>query len=70
MPSAAGQPGQISVSALFKRVFADQFLFAPLGLALFLVSMAVLEGLDLEGVMDRLNKLYLPILLINWQMCA
>jgi protein Mpv17 len=63
-----GQPGQISVVALAQRVFADQLFMAPLGLALFISTMAVLEGLEWDQIVERYKALYLPILLINWQM--
>ena len=61
MPNT-GQPGQISVTALFKRVAADQLFMAPLGLAVFISTMAVLEGLEWDDVVDRYKQLYLPIL--------
>ena len=69
MPST-GQPGQVSVAALFKRVAADQLFMAPLGLAIFISTMAVLEGLEWDQVVERYQRLYWPILLINWQMFA
>lgn len=67
MPNT-GQPGQVSVAALFKRVAADQLLMAPLGLAIFISTMAILEGLEWDQVLERYQRLYWPILLINWQM--
>lgn len=67
MPNT-GQPGQISVAALFKRVAADQLLMAPIGLAIFISTMAILEGLDWDQVVERYKRLYWPVLLINWQM--
>lgn len=67
MPNT-GQPGQISVVALFQRVFADQLFMAPLGLAIFISTMAVLEGLEWDDIVERYKRLYIPILLVNWQM--
>jgi hypothetical protein len=68
MPNTGGQPGQISVVALFKRVFADQLFMAPLGIALFISTMAILEGLEWDDIMERYKKMFIPILLVNWQM--
>lgn len=67
MPNT-GQPGQVSVVALFKRVAADQLFMAPLGLAVFISTMGILEGLEWDQLMERYKQLYLPILLVNWQM--
>lgn len=67
MPNT-GQPGQISVVALFKRVFADQLFMAPLGIALFISTMAILEGLEWDDIVERYKKMFIPILLVNWQM--
>ena len=39
------------------RVAADQFVFAPTNMALFLSSMAYLEGSSVE---ERLKKAYVP----------
>lgn len=33
----------------------------------FITAMATMEGLSWDDYLDRLQKLYLPILLINWQ---
>lgn len=68
MPHLGSQPGQISVVALFKRVAADQLFMAPLGLAIFISTMAVLEGLEWEELKERYHRLYWSILLVNWQM--
>lgn len=67
MPNT-GQPGQISIYALFQRVFADQLFMAPVGLAIFISTMAILEGLEWDDIVERYKRLYLPILLVNWQM--
>jgi len=67
MPNT-GQPGQISVVALAQRVFADQLFMAPLGLALFISTMAILEGLEWDEIVERYKAMFIPILLINWQM--
>ncbi|KAK9899617.1 hypothetical protein P389DRAFT_139857 [Cystobasidium minutum MCA 4210] len=66
MPNT-GQPGQISIYALFQRVFADQLFMAPIGLAIFISTMAILEGLEWDEIVERYKRLYLPILLVNWQ---
>lgn len=67
MPNT-GQPGQISVAALFKRVAVDQLVMAPLGILLFLTSMGLLEGQEWEGIKERYSRMFWPILLVNWQM--
>lgn len=67
MPNT-GQPGQVSLSALFKRVFADQLFMAPLGIALFISTMAILEGLEWDDIVERYKRMFIPILLVNWQM--
>ncbi len=41
---------------LGKRVFADQVLLAPLGLALFVGSMGYMEGRDTQGVKDKYRE--------------
>lgn len=66
MPNV-GNPGQISVKALFKRVAADQLIMAPLGLIIFLSTMSVLEGLEWEEIKERYRRLYFPLLIVNWQ---
>lgn len=60
--------GSVSFSALFKRVFMDQVLFAPIGLALFIAAMGIMEGLDWPDVEAKLKKMWWPLTLINWQM--
>lgn len=67
MPNV-GQPTQISVVALFKRVLIDQLFMAPLGLILFLTSMGLLEGLEWSGIAERFRRLYWALLIANWQM--
>ena len=69
MPNV-GNPGQISVKALFKRVAADQLIMAPLGLIIFLSTMSILEGLEWEDIKERYRRLYFPLLIVNWQMCV
>jgi len=63
VPNATG----VSVMALFKRVVADQLFMAPIGLAIFISTMAILEGLEWEEIEERYKRIYWPVLLINWQ---
>lgn len=60
--------GAISVLALFKRVAADQLIMAPIGLAIFISTMAILEGLEWEEIEERYKRMYWSVLLVNWQM--
>ncbi|EXJ79087.1 hypothetical protein A1O3_08588 [Capronia epimyces CBS 606.96] len=45
------------------RVLADQVVFAPCNMALFLSSMSIMEGSDPK---EKLEKTYLPGLKANW----
>lgn len=45
------------------RVAADQIVFAPCNMALFLSSMSIMEGSDPK---EKLDKSYLPGLKANW----
>ncbi|GJE87794.1 Mpv17/PMP22 family protein [Phanerochaete sordida] len=67
MPSFGGRQGNVSLKALGKRVAADQILMAPVGLALFLGSMGVMEGRDGRHIREKFQDLYKPLLITNWQ---
>ncbi|KAI0374398.1 hypothetical protein BV20DRAFT_935863 [Pilatotrama ljubarskyi] len=60
-------PGKVSIRALARRVGADQLFMAPIGLALFIGSMGVMEGRDAKHIKQRYNDLYKPALIANWQ---
>ncbi|KAI0690678.1 hypothetical protein BC835DRAFT_1434334 [Cytidiella melzeri] len=61
------QEGKVSLKALGKRVAADQLVMAPVGLALFLGSMGIMEGRDRQHIKGKFNDLYAPLLAANWQ---
>ncbi|KAF7794115.1 hypothetical protein EIP86_005245 [Pleurotus ostreatoroseus] len=62
-----GQPGKVSLKALGKRVAADQLIMAPVGLAIFLGSMGVMEGRDKHHIQDKYRDLFKPLIIANWQ---
>ncbi|OBZ79660.1 Protein SYM1 [Grifola frondosa] len=64
---AGKNPGKVSVPALSKRVAADQLLMAPIGLALFIGSMGLMEGRDSMHIQTKYKDLYKPALIANWQ---
>ncbi|KAI0359173.1 hypothetical protein OH77DRAFT_1395873 [Trametes cingulata] len=59
-------PGKVSIRALARRVGADQLFMAPIGLALFIGSMGVMEGRDAKHIKRRYEDLYKPALIANW----
>ncbi|KAH9853170.1 hypothetical protein C2E23DRAFT_729080 [Lenzites betulinus] len=59
--------GKVSLRALARRVGADQLFMAPIGLALFIGSMGVMEGRDASHIGQRYQDLYKPAILANWQ---
>ncbi|WFD24246.1 hypothetical protein MEQU1_002943 [Malassezia equina] len=53
---------------LFRRLFMDQILFAPFGLALFVGSMGIMEGRRTQKELsEKFNDVYVPALLANWK---
>ncbi|KAL5518588.1 hypothetical protein ACEPAH_271 [Sanghuangporus vaninii] len=62
-----GQIPRVSGLAVAKRVAADQLFMAPIGLALFIVSMGVMEGLDGSQIKKKFIDLYPSALSANWQ---
>lgn len=63
----AGNKGPASLKALAKRVSADQFIMAPLGLSIFLASMGIMEGRDRVHVVAKFRDLYKPAIIANWE---
>ncbi|KAI0786034.1 hypothetical protein C8Q75DRAFT_299481 [Abortiporus biennis] len=59
--------GNVSIPQLTKRVASDQLFMAPIGLALFLGSMGIMEGRDVPHIRGKYNDLYVPLLITNWQ---
>ncbi|KAH8927219.1 hypothetical protein BT69DRAFT_1278209 [Atractiella rhizophila] len=62
-----GREKEVSYKQLGKRVFADQMFMAPLGLALFLTSISLLEGMEIPDIWEKFKELYFKILLVNWR---
>jgi protein Mpv17 len=56
----------MGTSAAFKRVAFDQFLFAPVGLAMFFTFMTVAEGGGKRAVMRKFKDVYVPALKANY----
>lgn len=54
-------------ATLCKRVACDQIVMAPIGLAVFLGSMGVMEGRDGAHIRGKYKDLYRPALIANWK---
>lgn len=67
LPTRIGHQGKVSLRALGKRVAADQLIMAPIGLALFLGSMGIMEGRNKLHIQEKYRDLYKPLILANWQ---
>ncbi|KAF9243812.1 hypothetical protein BU15DRAFT_71931 [Melanogaster broomeanus] len=57
----------ISFKALSKRVAADQVVMAPLGLALFIGSIGVMEGRTTNQIREKYADMYSTAILNNWK---
>ncbi|KAE8209963.1 hypothetical protein CF327_g6113 [Tilletia walkeri] len=66
--SKIASAGKVSLAALGKRVAIDQGLFAPFGLAMFVLSMGIMEGRSFSGIKDKFSDMYFPALIANWQL--
>ncbi|EJD04375.1 uncharacterized protein FOMMEDRAFT_83316 [Fomitiporia mediterranea MF3/22] len=62
-----GQVPRVSGLAVAKRVAADQLFMAPIGLALFIGAMGMLEGRDAAHIKRKYVDLYPSALAANWQ---
>jgi len=58
---------RVSISALGKRVAADQLFMAPIGLAMFIGSMGVMEGRDAQHIGKKYEDIYTPAIIANWR---
>lgn len=58
--------GKVSITALAKRVGADQAVMAPLGLTIFLGSMGIMEGHSLPAIQQKYVDLFPPAIKANW----
>ncbi|KZT06761.1 uncharacterized protein LAESUDRAFT_678725 [Laetiporus sulphureus 93-53] len=59
--------GKVDIRALSKRVAADQLIMAPIGLAIFIGSMGIMEGRDRPHIRRKYAQLFYPALIANWQ---
>ncbi|XP_030745381.1 protein Mpv17-like [Sitophilus oryzae] len=50
-----------------KKMSCDQLLFAPVFLLVFVSSVEVLHGNNMEGIKDSLRKKYKDIVITNWK---
>jgi hypothetical protein len=66
-PSSPEPP--VSVLQLGKRLAVDQIGMAPLGLAAFILAMGLMEQLDWKEIKQRFHIMYIPVLIVNWQVC-
>jgi len=62
-----GSTSRVSFRALSKRVACDQLIMAPIGLALFLGSMGIMEARSRHQIGERFKDLYGTALLANWK---
>ncbi|KAG6371658.1 hypothetical protein JVT61DRAFT_9372 [Boletus reticuloceps] len=58
---------RVSFKALSKRVAADQLIMAPLGLAIFVGSIGIMEGRTKNQMRDKYADMYTTALLTNWK---
>ncbi|KAF8845397.1 hypothetical protein BDN67DRAFT_919911 [Paxillus ammoniavirescens] len=58
---------RVSLKALSKRVAADQFVMAPLGLAIFVGSIGIMEGRSTNQIREKYADMYATALLTNWK---
>jgi len=65
--ASAPTKGNVSIPQLTKRVASDQLMMAPIGLALFLGSMGIMEGRDAPHIRKKFDDLYVPLLFDNWR---
>jgi len=58
---------KISLKGLTKRVACDQLIMAPIGLAIFLGSMGIMEARSPWQIRDKFKDLYQTALIANWK---
>lgn len=66
-PSKPADKPRVSIAGLTKRVSSDQLLMAPIGLAMFLTSMGLMEGRDAQHIRGKFKDLYGQAIIANWQ---
>jgi len=52
--------------AVIKKIAADQLIFTPISLLAFLGLLNGLEGKSLEQTKEKIQRDFVPILLVNW----
>lgn len=65
--SSASQQGKVNITSLAKRVGCDQIVMAPIGLAVFLGSMGIMEGHGTNAIKKKYVDLFPPAILTNWK---
>ncbi|CAG7851617.1 SubName: Full=Uncharacterized protein {ECO:0000313/EMBL:KIM32774.1} [Serendipita indica DSM 11827] len=63
---SSSSQGNVSITALAKRVGMDQAIMAPFGLFVFLGSMGVMEGHSSGAIKQKYIDLYPPAIKANW----
>jgi len=58
---------RVDLTSLTKRVSCDQLIMAPIGLAMFLGSMGIMEGHDKTHIRAKFSDIYNQALLANWK---
>lgn len=58
---------RLDLTTIFKMVLTDQLVMAPLSLIYFICFMGFAEGNTWEVIYLRVNRLFLKLLLANWQ---
>lgn len=66
-PLKHAEKSRVSITGLTKRVSSDQFFMAPAGLAVFLASMGLMEGRDVQHIRGKFKDLYGQAIIANWQ---
>ncbi|KZT74839.1 hypothetical protein DAEQUDRAFT_742290 [Daedalea quercina L-15889] len=66
-PPPFGEKAPVSLRALGKRVAADQLFMAPIGLAIFIGSMGIMEGRDKTHIRQKYSDMFVPAIITNWQ---
>ncbi|KAG8907308.1 hypothetical protein FRB99_004757 [Tulasnella sp. 403] len=59
--------GKVSFRSLAKRVAADQTIMAPVGMALFVSSMGIMEGRTFSQVSQKYRDMFIPAMVANWK---
>jgi len=67
LSSRPAENSKVSIASLTKRVSSDQLLMAPIGLAMFLSSMGLMEGRDTQHIRGKFKDLYGHAIVANWQ---